>query len=108
MPWFLVFVLALQLCMGSAWANFSGDQISASSGSHSDGTVQAHCHDDADTPEPLSAHSCCSATHCQFCSAAGMPFQTAAATVLPATPHIGITGTMLLSKVHPPEIRPPI
>ncbi len=120
LPWFLVFVIALQLCLGGVWASptiADTETLQLPDAAH---LANTHCHDE-NTVEPAATvdgsnaatidpqHSCCSTTTpCNLCSATGLPIHTFAMVSLPGTPNIKTTTQVLVSWVLPPELRPPI
>lgn len=118
--WFLVLVIALQLCLGGVWASPRLDRGEAQQMSDAARLANAHCHEEsgvASSAVPDSANTAtqdpglsgCSASHCNLCSATGLPIHTIATVVcLPDTPNSSTAAPMLVSWVLPPELRPPI
>jgi hypothetical protein len=121
LPWFLVFAIAFQLCLGSAWASPAGDGAETQHSSDAAQVANAHCHeengvsasastsiDSASAANQDQGLSCCSTSHCNLCSATGLPIETFATVSLPDTPNISAAAPLVVNWALPPELRPPI
>jgi hypothetical protein len=118
--WFLLVAIVLRLSLGSAWAIPAEATLANHQPGKSSLAGSGHCHEAA-TSLATSAEtesnadsaidtqlSCCSANHCQLCSATGISHASQVPIPSAAVRAANVHAAAWVGWTYPPELRPPI